>query len=884
MKQRDVNDQGVPDRMKLLSRTAHARARRFLAIPFATMLALCASIGVARAGVPGIDGAKTITSANTVVNGYSALTQATAGSTTITVQNISALSPSGLTPLGPGSVVLLYQANGATIDATDTATYGNITNGNNAGYYEFTTVGSVSGNTITINSSCGSISHTYTTSGGSEAEIVRVPQYTNLTIASGASITATPWSSTEVTTEGSASYGSTLSTGAYGGIVAVNVAGTTTINGSINVTGAGFIGGDGFQNGGYSAPPAAGTAHSHAQPITDTVFSGETGGGLLSALGGMKGEGIAGNQANYDTNFGSRYGRGAPANGGGGGNGHNNGGGGGANGNNGNTWYGVGLLDTNYTAYYSNSNGKNPLGTYDNGGYSANGTALPGTPMMIDSGGGRGGYSFADPPSITPTNEGGLGGRPLGAMANSRIFFGGGGGAGDDNDSYGGTGGNGGGIVIINTGTLAGSGSIIANGAAGGAPLSSDGAGGGGGGGSVVVLANSGSVATINANGGAGGNMTDSGGSDDEGTGGGGGGGFVAAPATTITVAGGGEGFISTASPAAQAGFLPYGGTLGTAGFSTTAPTSFTYCFTPILGVAKSASVPVAVGNGVYNVTYTVLFENYGDTPLRTIGAQDALTTTFPSPVTYTVTSQPTVTSTTNGATATPTAGFNGNSQNYLVQNATLPVSNPASASTISTFTIVFTVQISGVPTGTQTYNNEVTSGAFGTTGNANGVEVLDGSDNGTNPDPGGTGNPDTAAENVPTPITVFGPIPFTKTVQNITTGEATGLTTDTAVPGNILKYTLSFTNNTGGFLTGYSIKDVIPTNTTYYATTPAACTTVPAGLTCTATYTPPAGTTAGFVTFTVSGTANGQTSPGIPSTTTTSPAQLIFTFEVTVN
>jgi hypothetical protein len=37
-------------------------------------------------------------------------------------------------------------------------------------------------------------------------------------------------------------------------------------------------------------------------------------------------------------------------------------------------------------------------------------------------------------------------------------------------------------------------------------------------------------------------------------------------------------------------------------------------------------------------------------------------------------------------------------------------------------------------------------------------------------------------------------------------------------------------------------------------------------------------------VTFSLSGTATGQTTPGVPSTTTTSPAQLIFTFEVTVN
>jgi uncharacterized repeat protein (TIGR01451 family) len=596
----------------------------------------------------------------------------------------------------------------------------------------------------------------------------------------------------------------------------------------------------------------------------------------------MKGEGIAGNQATLDLNFVSRYGRGAPANGGGGGNGHNGGGGGGSNGNNGNTWYGVGLLDTGYTAYYSNSNGKNPTGSYDAGGFSANGTPLPGTPMSIDSGGGRGGYSFGDPSAgIPPWNVGGYGGRPLTATANSRIFFGGGGGAGDENDGNGGYGGNGGGIVILNTGTLAGTGSIVANGGPGGTPNSSDGAGGGGGGGSVVVLAGSGSVATINANGGVGGNMTNGATQDSEGTGAGGGGGFVAAPATTITTAGGAEGILATTS--AFGAFAPYGATLGTAGNgSATGPGSFTYCYTPVLGIAKAASTPVNNGDGTYNVTYTVVLENYGDTPLNTVGAQDVLANTFPTGTTYSIVTEPTTAVVTNGATATADSNWDGTLNTYVINNTgTLPVSNPAAAATTSTITTTFTVKIKP-PAGSQTYNNVATAGALGSTGNASGVVTTDSSQNGTKPDPAGNGNP--GAENVPTPVTIVGQPLLMKNVQNVTTGEATGLTTDTAVPGNILKYTLSFTNNTGGPLTNYSIKDVIPTNTTYYATAPAACAAFPAGMTCSAVYTPPAGATPGFVTFSLSGTATGQTTPGVPSTTTTSPAQLIFTFEVTVN
>jgi len=780
----------------------------------AGVLGLCCCFGVpkaALAGTPGIDGAKTVASANTVVNGYDVVTSANAGGRTIVGTNVANLSPAGLTPLGAGSVLMLYQANGATIDGKDdTSAWGSVTSYGNAGYYEFVTVGSVSGNTITLAASCNALTHSYTNS----SEIVRVPQYSSLTIAAGGSIVATPWSTNE----------------ADGGIVAIDVSGATTINGSINVTGDGFAGAAWYLNDGDSQPP-------HPE-ITDYFLAGETGQNLMTALGAAKGESIAGTDATYDASDGSRYGRGAPANGGGGGNGHNTGGGGGANGNNGNAWSGQGILDANYAAYYADSNGDNPLGTAD-----------PGYPnMTTDSGGGRGGYSFAfdeDGEKIGPPYPvGGLGGRPMTVESAARVFFGGGGGAGDANNVGGGYGGNGGGIVVLNIGTLAGTGAILANGAAGGTSPYQDAGGGGGGGGSVVIHSTSGAIAAIDAIGGIGGNNDAAPPHVDEteGTGGGGGGGYVAAigAASTISVAGGAEG-VTQGPVDVTLGFAPYGATLGATGLAAAAPATFTYCYTPVIGLAKAATV-VSNGNGTYDVTYLVTLENYGDTPLGTLGATDPLSTTFPTTTPFTIVTAPAIATSTTGASATVDPNFNGTSDVNLVTGGTLPVGGIV--------TLTFTAKITP-PVGVQTYDNTASGSGVGSTGNAAGVKTADASENGTNPDPAANGNP--AVENVVTPITVTGQPTLKKTVRNVTTGEPAGLTADTAVPGNQLEYTLSFANGTGGALSNFSVTDVVPAYTTYKSAT---CGPLAAGVTaCTATL------SGGTVTFKLTGTLdNGAT------------------------
>jgi len=92
-----------------------------------------------------------------------------------------------------------------------------------------------------------------------------------------------------------------------------------------------------------------------------------------------------------------------------------------------------------------------------------------------------------------------------------------------------------------------------------------------------------------------------------------------------------------------------------------------------------------------------------------------------------------------------------------------------------------------------------------------------------------------------------------TKTVANITQGTS-ATSADFGRPGDVLEYALSYTNSTNLSLSGFTLQDTIPANTTYVAGS-AACTAVPTGLTCT-----PAGPTAGALSWTLSG---GSLAPG---------------------
>jgi hypothetical protein len=354
-----------------------------------------------------------------------------------------------------GNKVMVIQMKGATIDETNTSAFGNIFAINEAGNYEINSVCGFLLDTMVLERKLGK---TYNPSG--YVQIVIIPKLTNAVIID--TLKAQPWNRTTGT----------------GGVIALDLSGTLTINKPINASGAGFRGGDDIQ-------------------FTITCFStnGETqyfSNNVTNAVqqGGKKGEGIADYISLKDGS------RGKQASGGGGGNNHNAGGGGGSN-------FGAGGNGGEKTNGSCKSNtpgiGGAALNTYGYSGTSAQ------NKIFMGSGGGSGhdndGYGMS----------GGHGGGIVYIAANS---------------------------IIANAATAADN-KIMANGEIGYRFITaangwydyswSDGAGGGGAGGTVILNANtfSGSNLAVEANGGKGSNSEGVGNPQCTGPGGGGGGGVV---------------------------------------------------------------------------------------------------------------------------------------------------------------------------------------------------------------------------------------------------------------------------------------------------------------------------------------------------------------------
>ncbi|QNF31507.1 DUF11 domain-containing protein [Adhaeribacter swui] len=238
-------------------------------------------------------------------------------------------STGSTTPINKGDLVLIIQMQGANINTANDATYGSGNGSGNltgssfiAGNYEYALAANnvaTSGGTLTlasgtINAYASSDFGATNTTGQRRYQVIRVPQYSALTLSAG--ITAAAWN------------------GATGGVVVMDVAGQLNFNGqTINVAGLGFRGGAG-----------------RALRGTTGLASGDYRSLSTQTAHAQKGEGTAGTPANVlnggallNTGFegysSGSMGRGAPGNAGGGGsdsnptaNDQNAGGGGGANG------------------------------------------------------------------------------------------------------------------------------------------------------------------------------------------------------------------------------------------------------------------------------------------------------------------------------------------------------------------------------------------------------------------------------------------------------------------------------------------------------------------------------------------------------------------------
>ena len=400
---------------------------------------------------------------------------------------------SDVTGLAAGDTVLLIQMKGAVINVPEDGNYGSYKDLiGRPGLSEFLIIESIDVGTRNVVFTAN-ITNDYNAAG--RVQLVRVPYYNSATVTS--TLTCQPWDSVNKT----------------GGVVAMIIGRTLSLEANIDVSGKGFNGGAISQGTGLCIVSGPGLNNfSYPESNTNSGYKGES-----PASRGFI------DLANIPPIFPAfAKGKGANFTGGGGGNGKYSGGGGGSN------W------------------------------------ALSG---------GKGGK---ETPTCTPNNDGGIGGLTIRFTDLDVGFFMGGGGGASTYESGNTTatpGGKGGGIVIIVCDTLKGNGKIIT--AAGGSPNTlypagvsgNAGAGGGGGGGAVAIYlqsytAGTTSAVTISVSGGKGGNTSNA-----YGEGGGGGGGLILTnnitpPANVTKLVTGGTGGNKSPSGTGTAG--QDGGTLNT--------------------------------------------------------------------------------------------------------------------------------------------------------------------------------------------------------------------------------------------------------------------------------------------------------------------------------
>ncbi|MGI4870485.1 MAG: beta strand repeat-containing protein [Janthinobacterium lividum] len=503
---------------------------------------------------------------------------------------IGAVAATGAaTPIKAGDLLLIIQMQGAAIDYTNSNSYGNGVAGGpgngflddanfTAGRFEYvvakndvaTTGGTLKLTTNLVNNyEQGDASGTI---GQRRFQVVRVPQYTNLTL--GADISPAPWN------------------GTTGGVLVLDVAGALNLNKhQLDADGRGFRGGAGRQLGGEG--------NSTSLLYTDYVTSAG------KATNGTKGEGIAGTPQ-YLNNQGALLntgtvgypggdnGRGAPGNAGGGG------------------------TDGNPAANDQNSGGSGGSNGGDSGrGGNAWSSNLPsgGDPAL--------GFGAA---SVNRLVLGGGGG--AGTTNNGTGDTG--------NTGFASSGAAGGGLIIVRTGSVAGTGTISADGAAASTNVGNDGAGGGGAGGSILLTSRNTtglSGLTLTADGGKGGTLTTA---SAHGPGGGGSGGIIITNAAVGSVSAitGSNGVFKTSATDAGVAYSAATGVGGFANTSlgTTTLTNSTAASECIADVATTITGPTTVKAGQATGDFTVTFANNGAQP----AAASTRTVTLPAGATLT--------------------------------------------------------------------------------------------------------------------------------------------------------------------------------------------------------------------------------------------------------
>jgi hypothetical protein len=217
-----------------------------------------------------------------IVNTYHSLVEVV-DAATIRVDNV--------TGLAYGNMIMIVQMRGATVETANNSSFGNVTNMNNAGFYEIATICGIGGDTLYL---FHELVNNYTPT--AKTQIVRFAEYYSARVT--AAVKPASWDST---------------TG-KGGVLAIRVEEDLILNGPVFADSTGYRGGAFLMHSGTCV---------NGSPATNYAYDGNNTG--FNGTGAFKGEGIGTFTATQDG------GKGAFANGGGGGNNHNNGGAGGGN-------------------------------------------------------------------------------------------------------------------------------------------------------------------------------------------------------------------------------------------------------------------------------------------------------------------------------------------------------------------------------------------------------------------------------------------------------------------------------------------------------------------------------------------------------------------------
>ncbi len=542
--------------------------------------------------LPGWSGAATIPAGASTTNAYyGGASSPAAGATAITVASATG-QRTNARALIAGDMIILMQMQDSS--------------GGTAGQHEYAQIASITGTAVTLTKGLTySYNQSMSLSSVRNWQVIWVPQYSALTVTG--SVRPDTWTIATATGVGT------------GGVVALDVAGSLALNGTVTASGMGFRGAFGL-SGTATVTGTVTTANINFDPTS-----------VATVNGGQKGEGTLGTPPrvfagvlaalNYTTLLGQGYtlgagGQASIGNAGGGandgwptgGNGTstnslNSGGGGGGNagagGQGGNSWNSGGL------GAVQNSNQTVTQTGNIAGGKGGNAQSLDATKLTMGGGGGAGAANNASanvvttyPPDSTSTVANGA----SGAITSS--------------------GGLGGGVVLIRAGIVTGAGVIDVSGhRAYNKALSTDtdSAGGGGAAGAMFVVAGSGTGTGIRmqANGGAGGSST----YYNHGPGGGGGGGYILTNLTAafLSATGGANGTdgccggtAGNGSPKAWNSFPGSSGVTSTAGGTPSGLGGGGGSCLPNIVVTKSTSTPSITAATGATATYSIALSNTG--------------------------------------------------------------------------------------------------------------------------------------------------------------------------------------------------------------------------------------------------------------------------------